>query len=249
MPADAAQQAVAQLQSQGFAIVPDVVAGESLKRFRTLIEAAREETTDASVSNSSDTYGLRNLTDVVPEIESLVTEPGVVALVTAVLGANAFMVRATLFDKTEGANWGVFWHQDLSIAVQEKCELDGYSAWTKKAGVTCVQPPIEIMQRILTVRIHLDDCTAANGALKVLPGSHTLGRVRSASIGSEQTFEAVTCEVPEGGGLLMRPTSLHASSRMDEPRPRRVIHFEFADFELPEPLKWQFRVPILPTAP
>lgn len=244
MSANSTTSAIAQLESDGFAIVPDVVPAEAVKQSRTRIEVARREATDASVSNSSDTYGLRNLTDVVPEIESLVTQPGIVELVTAALSSNGFMVRATLFDKTEGANWGVFWHQDLSIAVREKHEVDGYSAWTKKAGVTCVQPPIEVMQQILTVRVHLDDCTASNGALKVLPGSHALGKVRSAGIGGEQTADAVTCEVSAGGVLLMRPTSLHASSPMDEPSPRRVVHFEFADFELPQPLEWRYRVPI-----
>lgn len=235
--------AIAQLKADGFAIVPNLLPSDIVQRCGQLIEAARNSRTEASVSNSRDTYGLRNLTDVVPEIAELMSEPSLAKLVTDVLSPSAFLVRSTLFDKTEGANWGVFWHQDLSIAVQEKHEAEGYSAWTKKAGVHCVQPPIEVMQQILTVRIHLDDCTAANGALKVLPGSHMLGRVRSASIDSQQTSEAVTCEVPAGGVLLMRPTSLHASSPMDEPSPRRVIHFEFADFELPEPLKWRYRFP------
>ena len=119
-------------------------------------------------------YALRNLVDVVPEVAELVVNSRVAELVTAILGTQAFMVRSTLFDKTDGVNWGVFWHQDLSIAVKERHDLEGFHAWTRKAGVQCVQPPVEIMSRILAVRHHLDDCLATNGALKVLRGSHRL---------------------------------------------------------------------------
>jgi ectoine hydroxylase-related dioxygenase (phytanoyl-CoA dioxygenase family) len=152
------------------------------------------------------------------------------------------MTRATLFDKTPGANWGVFWHQDLSIAVEAKHELDGFSAWTRKARVQCVQPPVELMKRVLAVRLHLDDCTAANGALKVLPGTHR-DRMSATEVDAQQQRTAsVICELPAGGMLMMRPLLLHASSPMDEPRSRRVIHFEFVNFELPQPLKWKYRI-------
>jgi len=108
--------------------------------------------------------------------------------------------------------------------------------------VTGVQPPVEIMARVLTVRIHLDDCTAANGALQVLPATHQ-GRMSATEVNAQQKRAAsVTCEVPVVGLLMMRPLLLHASSPMDQPLSRRVIHFEFANFELPSPLDWKYRI-------
>ncbi len=231
-----------QLQQQGYVIVQKTLGSDCVDRFIALINVARSADNAENVTNSSGTYGLRNLTDVVPEVAELVRHPVIARPVTEVLGPAAFMTRATLFDKTPGANWGVFWHQDLSIAVEARHDVDGFGAWTRKAGVTCVQPPVEIMARVLTVRIHLDDCTAANGALQVLPATHQ-GRMSATEVNAQQKRAAsVTCEVPVGGLLMMRPLLLHASSPMDQPLSRRVIHFEFANFELPSPLDWKYRI-------
>lgn len=233
-----------QLTEHGFAIVPDVLDHQVVDRYRNVVTAARSRDSAANVANSSGTYGLRNLTDIAPEIAELVCLPNVVRLVETVVGTGAFMTRATLFDKTAGANWGVFWHQDLSIAVRKRHDVEGYTAWTCKAGVPCVQPPPELMSRVLAVRLHLDDCTAENGALRVLPGTHRCDRLSTEAVEAQQRqVEEVLCEVPSGGAVLMRPLLLHASSPMENPTSRRVIHFEFANFDLPSPLEWRYRIP------
>ena len=232
-------------QNQGFAVVPQCLDGDTVARLVHLTELARARIEAAeSVSNSSGVYALRNLVDVVPEVAELSLNSKVAELVEAVLGTGAFMVRSTLFDKTDGANWGVFWHQDLSIAVKERHEVEGFHAWTRKAGIQCVQPPVQIMSRILAVRLHLDDCFAANGALKVLPGSHRSDALTSNRIEEiSSSVNEVVCEVPAGGAVLMSPLLLHASSPMINPGHRRVIHLEFTAQELPQPLEWRYRMP------
>ena len=228
---------------QGYAVVPDVLSPAAVAQLIALTERARTTAQAESVRNSSGTYGLRNLVDVIPEVADLAAAACVRSVVDPILGSGAFMVRATLFDKTPGANWGVFWHQDLSIAVRQKHELPGYSAWTRKAGVPCVQPPVSIMRQMLAVRLHLDDCHSGCGALKVLPGSHLSDRLDSTAVNSlEQATPAVTCEVPAGGAVLMRPLLLHASSPMENATSRRVIHFEFASVDLPPPLEWAYQI-------
>jgi ectoine hydroxylase-related dioxygenase (phytanoyl-CoA dioxygenase family) len=232
-------------QNQGFAVVPQCLDGDTVARLVHLTELARARIEAAeSVSNSSGVYALRNLVDVVPEVAELSLNSKVAELVEAVLGTGAFMVRSTLFDKTDGANWGVFWHQDLSIAVKERHQVEGFHAWTRKAGVQCVQPPVEMMSRILAIRLHLDDCFAANGALKVLPGSHRSDALTSDRIEEiSSSVNEVVCEVPAGGAVLMSPLLLHASSPMINPGHRRVIHLEFTAQELPQPLEWRYRMP------
>lgn len=233
------------IKQDGFAVAETRLPEHLLNQLRILCETARQRNNEQNVSNSSGTYGLRNLFDVIPEMKVLVEFPAIITPVAAVLGSNAFAVRATLFDKTAGANWGVFWHQDLSIAVKDRCELDGYSGWTRKAGVNSVQPPSEVMKRVLAVRLHLDDCTSANGALRVLPETHRLDRLAMDAVAEhEASGEEVLCEVEAGGLLLMRPLLLHASSPMDQPTQRRVLHLEFAAFDLPKPLDWMYRIPI-----
>src|SRR5262245_7189469 len=86
--------------------------------------------------------------------------------VEPILGPGAFVVRGLFFDKTPRANWKVSWHQDLTIAVRVRIEAPGFGPWSLKAGVVHVQPPAEILERMATVRLHLDDCSESNGPLR-----------------------------------------------------------------------------------
>jgi hypothetical protein len=144
-------------------------------------------------------------------------------------------VRSILFDKRPGANWNVAWPQDLTITVRERREAEGFGPWSTKDGTPHVQAPAALLERMLTLRLHLDDTGSANGALRVYPGSHRHGRLDPPFQGEE-----VLCEARAGDALLMRPLLLHASSKStDAARLRRVIHIEFAPADaLPAPLKW-----------
>jgi ectoine hydroxylase-related dioxygenase (phytanoyl-CoA dioxygenase family) len=74
------------------------------------------------------------------------------------------------------------WHQDVTIAVKARVEVDGFGPWSTKQGVQHVQPPDYVLQKMLSVRIHLDDCPSTNGALQVIPRSHRSGKVAEAMI-------------------------------------------------------------------
>ena len=155
------------------------------------------------------------------------------------LGGEAFAVRALLFNKVNGANWGVPWHQDLAIAVEEKVEMPGFGGWSMKDGIPHVLPPTPVLAQMITLRLHLDDCSEDNGPLRVLPGSHDAGRLSDAEIAQrcDQTPE-VTCAAARGDVLLMRPLVLHASSAAQCPGHRRVLHLEYAAPPLPGGLRW-----------
>lgn len=123
--------------------------------------------------------------------------------------------------------------------MQEKREVPGFGPWSLKDGIPHVQPPSSLLERMITLRIHLDDCDASNGALKVLPGSHREGKLAPVQIKSWRCrAEPVTCEFRKGGVLLMRPLLLHASSPAINPIHRRVVHLEFAAEALPSELRW-----------
>lgn len=220
----------------GFAIVPDVLAA---KEIATLLSALAAVPPQPGVRKKSVVYAIRNLLNAVPEVSDLASDPKIMNLARQALGPNAFPVRATLFDKTSDANWLVPWHQDLTICVKERRDVSGYGPWTIKAGVPHVQPPAEILESMLAIRIHLDDCDANNGALRVLPATHRSGRLTPEQIEREQqTVSAVTCPVPRGGVLLLKPLLLHASSAAAQPSHRRVIHIDFASSPLPAGLSW-----------
>lgn len=230
-----------ELAARGFAVVPNVMEHNDLSVYKDAIDA-----TMATYESPGQSPGLRNVFETIPASRDFVLSSAVRRLVAPILGENYFAVRALVFDKnsssTVGANWKVPFHQDLTIAVWEKAEVPGFSAWSIKARVPHVQPPIEILEKMLTVRLHLDDCDADNGALRVLPGSHQSGRLSASDIQQQrQTQNEETCVVPAGGVLLMRPLLLHASSAARTPRRRRVLHLEFSSEELPHGLKWHWR--------
>jgi len=186
--------------------------------------------------------GFRNLLEEVSEVRELARSEPVRAIAESILGAFCFAVRGIFFDKTPDANWKVTWHQDLTIAVQRRLEVSGFGPWTKKSGVLHVQPPIQILERMLAIRIHLDHCLEDNGPVRVLPGSHTSGRLSPKEIEEwKSRVDPVACLVSRGGILAFRPLILHASSSAQQPGHRRVIHLEFAAEDLPGGLEWQGR--------
>jgi len=187
---------------------------------------------------SQEVFAIRDLLGEVPGLWPLLDNAGLRQLLAGLFPAGCQLAKAIYFDKPAGSNWLVAWHQDLMINVDCRANLPGFGPWTSKAEGVSVQPPVEILENIVTIRIHLDDCDATNGALKVVPGSHRRGVVPAAAIAA-QTPNATVCAVPAGGAMLMKPLLLHASSRSTSPRPRRVMHLEFASAELPAGLSWR----------
>jgi ectoine hydroxylase-related dioxygenase (phytanoyl-CoA dioxygenase family) len=186
-------------------------------------------------------YPQRNLLSV-PSVQELAMSRPVRGLMEPVLGPKCFAVRGTFFNKTRTANWKVVWHQDLTIAVRERRNIDGFGPWTTKAGVVHVQPPAKIMNDVLAIRLHLDESGLDNGPLRVVAGSHREGRLSSEQIAGWEKQGSAICTVPKGGALVMRPLLLHASSACAIPKSRRVIHLEFASAELPHGLNWNDKV-------
>ena len=184
--------------------------------------------------------GMRNILESLPSIQQLAQSEPILALVEPILGNTARVVRGIFFDKQPSANWKVAWHQDVTIAVKNRLDLPDYQPWSLKGGIHHVQPPVAILEQMLTVRIHLDKTDESNGALKVIAGSHRHGKLGvDETVGLKQT-DAIICTCESGGILLMRPLLLHASSMAIVPSHRRVIHLDYASCELPEGLQWYY---------
>ncbi|MCA9232475.1 MAG: phytanoyl-CoA dioxygenase family protein [Planctomycetales bacterium] len=186
--------------------------------------------------------GVRDLFRLSPELNRLVRTRAIRSVVESLLSAEAFAVRAIFFDKTPETNWYVTWHQDTTISVKEKHEVSGYDAWSKKHGIWHVRPPREVLERMVTVRLHLDPCNNEEGPLHVITDSHRRGII-PASVMQQCVRETAkcSCTVDRGGAVVMSPLLLHASPKALRPSRRRVLHFEFADIELSPPLDWYDR--------
>ena len=174
-----------------------------------------------------------------PTISTLARSARLLNLVRRHLPSEPFPVRAIYFDKSPQANWLVSWHQDLTLALHARAEHPGFGPWSMKDGIPHVQPPIELLKQMLTIRLHLDDADEANGALRVLPGSHRLGLLSPSRIQALRSERPdVLCTAAAGDALLLRPLLLHASARSRSPRHRRILHIEYAAFTLPAELRW-----------
>jgi ectoine hydroxylase-related dioxygenase (phytanoyl-CoA dioxygenase family) len=231
---ESAEATLGHVRSDGSAIIPDALSASEI----LVVLGALQPLDDRDGKGTRG--GRRDLFTAAPALRFLAAHPASHRWPSALLGPEAFVVQAILFDKTPDANWKVAWHQDLTIPVEARIETAGFGPWSGKDGVPHVQASRETLEGMLIVRIHLDRCDSDNGPLRVIPGSHAGGRLAPDEIDHwKAAGQEVEACVPAGGLLLMRPLLLHASSPARRPGHRRVIHLEYAAGGLPGGLSWR----------
>jgi hypothetical protein len=154
------------------------------------------------------------------------------------LPAGAVAIQAIAFDKTAATNWKVAWHQDLMFPFAERVSTSGFDLPSLKQEIHYARPPAHVLEELLAVRLHLDDCGETNGPLRISPGTHRSGIHPTAGISSLVARHGeLACLAKTGEILLMRPLALHASSQATAPGHRRVLHLVYhSGSQLPE--KW-----------
>jgi hypothetical protein len=123
---------VSSLERSGFAIIPRVLKPDHVAELIRAIE--RTPLTVSARKRNRSTYAIRNLLQDSPAVRRISGNTVIRSLIEPVLGSNAFPVRGLLFDKTAEANWKVAWHQDLSIAVQQRVNIAGLDRGRLKPG-------------------------------------------------------------------------------------------------------------------
>ncbi len=223
-----------QLESQGFARVDEVFTLTEIQAIVAAIDC--HAGSSPNFRSSGDLFAIRCFLKEIPSLQPLLFNDRLTELLAQVQPGSK-LVKSIYFNKPSRANWIVNWHQDLTINVRQKVESDGFANWTTKEGYFAVHPPISYLHHTVTLRIHLDNCDASNGALRVIPGSHTAVR-HIQEIAADFFAQEVICEVPQGGVMLMKPLLWHSSRRTENNRSRRVIHLELCSQDLPTPLSW-----------
>jgi ectoine hydroxylase-related dioxygenase (phytanoyl-CoA dioxygenase family) len=208
-----------QVARDGFAITPGVLLESEVTSLSSELERSALPRSRAGARDA-----MRN-----EAVATLARDTRLLGIAQGILGSKAVPFRATLFDKSPTANWLVVWHQDTALPLKERHEVPGWGPWSIKDGVNYAHAPAGALEQVLALRIHIDDSTALNGPLRVLPGTHTIGVLTDEAVHHlSEKGEAVECVVPRGGVLAMRPLIVHASSKSRSNNPRRVLHIEYA---------------------
>ncbi|MEL6839638.1 MAG: phytanoyl-CoA dioxygenase family protein [Pseudomonadota bacterium] len=148
-------------------------------------------------------------------------------------------VRAVAFDKSPSRNWSIPWHQDRIIAVRERADIPGFSNWSNKDGVWHCEPHESILNRMLFVRLHLDDADQDAGAMEVAVGSEIEGFVEASSARTvAERYDGHICTAARGDVLVLPMLALHRSLPATNPRRRRVLRIDYASHPLPAPLNY-----------
>jgi ectoine hydroxylase-related dioxygenase (phytanoyl-CoA dioxygenase family) len=226
------------INTEGFAIINKVYSENEIEKIIFEIEKITEsETENSTFSKSQDLFAIRQFHKEIPKTLNIIFNQNLREIIKQNFGDNYFITKSIYFDKPEKSNWFVAYHQDLTISVNKKVEIENYKNWTTKQNQFAVQPPKEILEQNFTIRIHIDKTTKKNGALKVLNKSHRNGIIRIEKIEIENEIETI-CEVDKGGIMIMKPLIFHASSKTTNNERRRVIHIEFSNQKLPNELEW-----------
>ena len=216
-----------QFHEQGFVVFDDAVSVEDLDEAIRIIDGIGDIRA-----------GTRCLVDF-PWCRSLARSLAGDERLTRILPVDARFVQCTLFVKSAANNWLVALHQDLSIPVAERVDCPGCQGWSDKEGELFVQPPTSVLEDVVAIRLHLDDCDERNGALRVVPGSHRFGRLRASELHRVRDARGeISVRVRRGGAMVMKPLLLHASSKATTHSIRRVLHFVFGPMRLPGKLAW-----------
>lgn len=223
-----------QLEELGYTIIEEIYSITEIEKINALISA--KTISKDTFRKSEDLFAIRQFLKEFPSIRDVIFNQKLKSIIKNILGCDYFIVKSLYFDKPKKSNWFVAYHQDLTISVDKKINIDGYGPWTIKQNQFSVQPPINILKSIYTIRIHLDDADINNGALKVIPKSHLHGVYKKDKKDSENED---VCAVKKGGIMMMRPLLFHSSSRTTNEKQRRVIHIELSNLNnLGKNLNW-----------
>ena len=208
------------VDKSGFAVLQDILPETAMA---TLIEHLGDSRLRRSKAGIRHALGFE-------AVAAVARDHTLMEVAREVLGSETIPFRATVFDKSPVSNWLVVWHQDTALPLRKRREELGWGPWSVKDGINYAHAPARALEKIVALRVHLDDSTLENGPLRVLPGTHTLGVLTDDEIHSlSQKTPMIDCLVPKGGVLAMRPLTVHSSSKSSVELPRRVLHIEYAN--------------------
>ncbi len=219
------------IEENGFSLIDKVLSQDKVDEIREQVRDSFSTSSSSVRHRDGEVYAVRNGLELFPQARKLWQTDRIKEILCQVLGPDYGLVRGLFFDKPPDQTWALPWHKDLLIAVKEETvsseliEQGLYSRPRMRIGVPHTEPPLEVLQSMLTLRFHLDDMTPDNGPLEVLPDSHHTGKKMKI-----ETFDPLQLHCHAGDVLAMSPLLVHCSgsSNPETTQHRRILHLEFA---------------------
>ena len=228
---------IAEFNDLGCVVLPSLITEDEVNAVLDQFADASQANEDGIKNSRGETYASRNVLKSIPLSKTIWQKPDILKFLHQVLGQGFGLVRGLYFDKHPDRTWSLGWHKDMTIAVKDNSlSTTHFQKPTRKAGVPHVEGSVEVLENMVTLRIHLDPVTKDNGPLEVIPRSHLTGK--DSSMFSE---DVKTIFAQPGDILAMRPLISHASgsSTPGTRLHRRILHLEFAGTEtLPDGYEW-----------
>ena len=215
---------VQEFGENGFVILKNVFSEGQMEPLRRLTDEivayAEQELEDPFLSyylkHRADQGALYDLFQRHPEFQAFAKSSEILDFLEGVLGPDIFLYENSLVYKPEGKRNEVPWHQDYMNRPKEPHKI---TAW-----------------------MPLDKVAIANGAMKVVPGSHKLGfqpyfRVKGEThhtrlqLDQVDLSKAVYAEMNAGDVLIFHHLLIHSSDRIERPSARRVYRVAYQGFE------------------
>ena len=165
---------IEQFNGKGYVFPVDLFSGEEADANRRYFDKLLKMATDAGL----DSYAISSWHPHCAGIYDLVTNDRILDYVEDILGPNIVCTMTHYFSKMPSDVKSVYWHQDASF-------------WALTPS------------KVVTAWLAIDDVDVENGAMKLFPGTHLLGRI---------PFEWVTDE--EEGVLNQH---IHSPERYGQP--------------------------------
>ena len=199
----------------GYVLVPDVFSAQEIEIL--LSHVTKDGKVAKHTGNMPDAAGrsskLALWMDAGDDVFGAVsTSPRIVNNVRMLMREEIYHWHSKVMLKEAKVGGAWEWHQD-------------YGYWYKDG---CLSP------RMISCMIALDPATKANGCLKVIPGSHLLGRFEHGVVGNQAgadqaRVQAVIerlgehyCEAPAGSALFFHGNTFHASEANLSDKHRRA---------------------------
>src|SRR5260221_14767198 len=109
-----------QLREHGFTILDNIFTP---KEVYAIVEKINEaDSSKPQFRKTKELFAIRQFLKEIPQVANLIFTDAFKAIVREYAGIDHFMVKYIYFDKPEGSNWFVAWHQDLTISVDKRLQ-------------------------------------------------------------------------------------------------------------------------------